>query len=173
MAPVSHLIWQMVFSPNCRFTLGNNLLTLMPWTVPPLFVLLIRLPFCHSMQSREIIFFLFCSPDHGLVQGDNILMLNIFFIGKHIFYCLHIMNVIDTRRRRKQFCLFTLSNLSLDYPYWVNPSKRGGMDGISEGWQGCYEGFPEDKAWGKSWGAALPARGKPRQSLLLGFTFYL
>ena len=31
------------------------------------------------------------------------------------------------------------------YPYWVNPSKRGGIDGVFRG-------------------AALPARGKPRLS---------
>ena len=38
--------------------------------------------------------------------------------------------------------------------------------GFSEGWQGCSEGFPEGEARGKSRGAALPARGKPRPSRL-------
>ena len=52
--------------------------------------------------------------------------------------------------------------------------KRGGMDGLSEGRQGCSEGFPEDKGWWKSRDAALPARGKTPSilTLLLGFTFY-
>ena len=38
--------------------------------------------------------------------------------------------------------------------------------GFSKGWQGCSEGFPEGEAQGKSRGAALPARGKPRPSRL-------
>ena len=38
--------------------------------------------------------------------------------------------------------------------------------GFSNGWQGCYEVFPEDKAQEKS-------RGKPSfPTLLLGFSFY-
>ena len=47
--------------------------------------------------------------------------------------------------------------------------KEEGWSGFSEGWQGCSEGFPEGEARGKSWGAALPAPGKPRPSRL----FYL
>ena len=35
-------------------------------------------------------------------------------------------------------------NEKLAQPLWVNPSKRGGTDGISEGWQGCSDGFPEE-----------------------------
>ena len=38
--------------------------------------------------------------------------------------------------------------------------------GFSKGWQGCSEEFPEGEAQGKSRGAALPARGKPRPSRL-------
>ena len=41
--------------------------------------------------------------------------------------------------------------------------------GLSEGWQGCSEGFPEGEGQGKSQGAALSAQGKPRPSRL----FYL
>ena len=33
---------------------------------------------------------------------------------------------------------------------WVNQSRRGGMDKVSEGWKGCFEGFPKGKAQGKS-----------------------
>ena len=33
--------------------------------------------------------------------------------------------------------------------------------GLSEGWHGCSEGFPEGKAQGKSRGSALPARENP------------
>ena len=44
--------------------------------------------------------------------------------------------------------------------------KEEGRTGFSEGWQGCSEGFPEGEARGKSRGAALPARGKPRPSRL-------
>ena len=44
--------------------------------------------------------------------------------------------------------------------------KEEGWTGFSEGWQGCSEGFSEGKARGKSRGAALPARGKPRPSRL-------
>ena len=40
---------------------------------------------------------------------------------------------------------------------------------FSKGWQGCSEEFPKGEARGKSRGAALPARGKPRPSQL----FYL
>jgi hypothetical protein len=29
---------------------------------------------------------------------------------------------------------------------WVTLSKIGGKDGVSKGWQGCYEGFPEVEA---------------------------
>ena len=47
--------------------------------------------------------------------------------------------------------------------------KEEGWTGCSKGWQGCSEGFPNGEAWGKSRGAALPARGKPHPSLL----FYL
>ena len=41
---------------------------------------------------------------------------------------------------------------------WVTPSKRGGMDGVFRGLAGLLRG--------KSQGAALPARGKPRPSQL-------
>ena len=44
--------------------------------------------------------------------------------------------------------------------------KEEGWTGFSDGWQGCSEGFPEGEAQGKSQGAALPARGKPRPSRL-------
>ena len=47
--------------------------------------------------------------------------------------------------------------------------KEEGWMGFSEGWQGCSEGFPEGEAGGKSRGAALPARVRPRPSRL----FYL
>ena len=47
--------------------------------------------------------------------------------------------------------------------------KEEGWTGFSKGWQGCSEGFPEGKAQGKSWGAALLAQGKPRPS----WHFYL
>ena len=47
--------------------------------------------------------------------------------------------------------------------------KEEGRTGCSDGWQGCFEGFPEGEARGKSRGAVLPARGKPRPSWL----FYL
>ena len=46
---------------------------------------------------------------------------------------------------------------------WV---KEEGRTEFSEGWQGCFEVFPKGKARGKSWGAALPARGKPSPSRL-------
>ena len=39
--------------------------------------------------------------------------------------------------------------------------KVEGWTVFSEDWQGCSEGFPKDKARGKSQGAALPAQGKP------------
>ena len=42
--------------------------------------------------------------------------------------------------------------------------KEEGRTRFSKGWQGCSEGFPEGKAQGKSRGAALPTRGKPRPS---------
>ena len=35
--------------------------------------------------------------------------------------------------------------------------KEEGWTGFSEGWQGYSAAFPEGKAQGKSWGAALPA----------------
>ena len=41
--------------------------------------------------------------------------------------------------------------------YRVNLSKRGGKDGV-------FRGISEGEAQGKFWGAALPARGKPRPS---------
>ena len=42
---------------------------------------------------------------------------------------------------------------------WVNPSKRRGMDGVFRGLAGLLRGI--------SRGAALPARGKHRPSLLV------
>ena len=39
--------------------------------------------------------------------------------------------------------------------------KEEGRTRFSKSWQGCSEGFPEGKARGKSWGASLPAWGKP------------
>ena len=40
--------------------------------------------------------------------------------------------------------------------------------GFSDDRQGCSEGFPMGKARGKSQGAALPAKGKPRGFCLSG-----
>ena len=46
---------------------------------------------------------------------------------------------------------------------WV---KEEGRTGFSKGLQGCSKGFHEGEARGKSWGAALPAQGKPCPSRL-------
>ena len=53
--------------------------------------------------------------------------------------------------------------------------KEGGWTGFSKGWQwqSCTEGFPKGEAQGKSWGAAMPARGKPRPSRLFYFDLHL
>ena len=50
--------------------------------------------------------------------------------------------------------------------YWVNLSKRGGKDGVFRGLTGLLRGIFEGEARGKSRGAALPGRGKPRPSQL-------
>ena len=52
---------------------------------------------------------------------------------------------------------------------WV---KEEGRTGFSEGWQGCSEGFPKGEARGKSRGAVLPAREKPRPSQLFYWDFH-
>ena len=46
--------------------------------------------------------------------------------------------------------------------YWVNPSKRGGMDGVFQGLAGVLQGISP----GKSPGAALPSQGKHPPSQL-------
>ena len=46
---------------------------------------------------------------------------------------------------------------SLRNTYWVNLSDERWLV-FSKGWQGCSARFPKNKAWGKSRGAALPAR---------------
>ena len=50
--------------------------------------------------------------------------------------------------------------------FWIGliQVKEERWTGISKGWQGYSEAFPEGEARGKLRGAALPARGKPRPS---------
>ena len=48
--------------------------------------------------------------------------------------------------------------------YGLIQTKEEAWTELSEGWQGCCEGFPEGEAHGKSGGAAPPAQGKTRPS---------
>ena len=48
----------------------------------------------------------------------------------------------------------------MESPYWVNLSKRGGMDGILRGPAGLLQGISRGPSQGKSRGAVLLGRGK-------------
>ena len=65
-----------------------------------------------------------------------------------------------------------ISYYSLD---WVNPSKRGGMDGVFRGLAGRLRGISLGRSLGEIWRSSTASLRKAPSipTLLLGFSFYL
>ena len=70
--------------------------------------------------------------------------------------------------------LWFLDSIRLN-PYWVNPSKRWGMDGVFRGLAGLLRGISQGQSQREILRSspASPRKTSSIPTLLLGFTFYL
>ena len=64
----------------------------------------------------------------------------------------HLREKVSTTGQKSLFKLFMYTKLALYhtlknliYTYWVNPSKRGGMDVVFRGLAGLLQGIPEER----------------------------